>query len=258
MEHGASEYLKKGARPLTSESSVLVSSSKYLNSSALRHVVAQEMLRKPGLDLPPEYFIPEIMAAFDEVFDPELLRQLFQSEREKTPRLAQWLDERFLSRHVPEDLQRHREGTLGNGIFNFITRSGFEIDFMFKGKPLSDHDYWVKRFVQTHDIQHMVVGFDVTPIGEYGLIAFNTTEAFRHFSAPLAAELSRQPMFSMSCGLMQANLHDPSSVPELLAQIARGRDLALRVREALFYVKWERYLDCTLQEIRDDLGLTEH
>jgi hypothetical protein len=41
VDQSESDYLKGNSKPLTTESSVLISSSKYLNSARLRDVVAQ-------------------------------------------------------------------------------------------------------------------------------------------------------------------------------------------------------------------------
>jgi ubiquinone biosynthesis protein COQ4 len=255
MDEIEKQYLKARGRPLSTASSVLVSSSKYLNSAQLRSIVAQEMLRKPGADLPPEYFIPEIVTAFDELVDRETISQLFTAERRRSVRFAKWLDARFLSKFDASELARFPAGTLGNRIHQFVTSSGFDIDFMFKKAPVDDYEYWLKRFVQSHDIQHMVTGFEPTPIGEYALIMFNTVEAFETFSPELAAELSRQPTFSIASGLMQANLHHPETVRELLRALDKGRTMALQVKIPLFYVRWESHLGHRIDEIREELNI---
>jgi ubiquinone biosynthesis protein COQ4 len=256
MEDSTRRYLKAGGRPLTTDSSILISSSKYLNSAPLRHIVAQEMLRKQGTDLTPEYFIPEIVSAFDELVDREAILKLFEAERRRSPIFTEWLDARYLSKFDVGELAHFKPGTLGARIHQFITVSGFDVDFMFKSPPASDYEYWLKRFIQSHDIQHMVTGFDLTPIGEYGLIMLNTTEAFENFSPELAAELSRQPTFSVACGLMQANLHHPKTMPLLLQALDLGRKMALHLKKPLFYARWENYLKYTIAEIREELGIT--
>jgi ubiquinone biosynthesis protein Coq4 len=257
MDAREAAYLKGGAVPLTTDSSILISSSKYLNSAAMRHVVAQEMLRKYGSDLPPAYFIPETMAAFAEVTDPAEVLALFAAERQGNAEFAEWLDARTLSDFSVERLRNHRPGTLGEHIYRFVAESGFDIDFMFKGAPEDDFQYWLKRFVQGHDIQHMVTGLDVTPIGEYALIMLNTQQYFDHLGPELAAQLSQQPTFSISCGLMRSTLHYPRTMPLMLDAMALARRMARELRRPLFYVNWEDYLDCTIAEVREDLNILD-
>jgi ubiquinone biosynthesis protein Coq4 len=255
MNKDESDYLKGGAQPLATASSILISSSKYLNSAAMRNVVAQEMLRKVGTDLPPAYFIPEMNAAFNEVTDYPYILQLLAAERARLPEFAAWLDARFLSDFTPAAVAEFRPGTLGELVHGFVVESGFDIDFMFKGAPADDYQYWLKRFVQSHDIQHMVTGFDVTPIGEYALIMLNTVNYCDYFCPELAAELTRHTTLQVTCGMMRANLHYPRTLPLLLEALALGRAMARDLRRPLFYVKWEDYWDNSVAEIREDLNI---
>lgn len=249
------QYLKQGAVPLTTDSSILISSSKYLNSAAMRNVVSQEMLRKYGNDLPPAYFIPEMQAAFDEVTDYQEVLQLIERERSLKPEFAEWLDARFISDMKQKSLEGCKPGTLGAMVYAFVTESGFDIDFMFKGAPEDDYQYWLKRFVQSHDIQHMVTGFDLSPIGEYALIMLNTNQYFEYFSPELAAQFSQQTTLQVCCGLMRANLHYPKTMPLLLEALSLSREMSLSLNQPLFYVKWEDYWDCSIEEIRQDLNI---
>lgn len=57
---GEREYFNGAIRKVETESSVLVSSSKYLNNADLRHLISQEMLRRNGADLPNTAYIPEV------------------------------------------------------------------------------------------------------------------------------------------------------------------------------------------------------
>ncbi|WP_116366479.1 Coq4 family protein [Parahaliea mediterranea] len=257
MNSEESAYLKGGIQPLTTRSSVLVSSSKYLNSAALRHVVAQEMLRKVGNDLPPAYFIPEMGAAFAEVSDTAKTLALFQQERASNPVFARWLDAGFVSDFSAERLRAHQPGTLGERVYRFVVDSGLDIDFMFKGAPENDHQYWLKRFIQSHDIQHMITGFDVSPLGEYALIMLNSTNYYDHFSPHLAAELSMQTTLQVASGWMRATLHYPATLGLFWEAMDLARRMARALPRPLFYERWEDYWDLSIPEIRQQLGITE-
>ena len=54
------DYFNGSIKKISTESSVLVSSSPYLNNARLRDLIAQEMLRRNGADVPNTAFIPEV------------------------------------------------------------------------------------------------------------------------------------------------------------------------------------------------------
>jgi ubiquinone biosynthesis protein Coq4 len=249
------DYLRGGKKPLSTDSSVLISSSKYLNSSAMRFVAAQEMLRKYGTDLPPAYSQPDIISAFGELKDQDYILRLFEAERQNKPEFAQWMEDRFISKFVPAELEQFGPGTLGRMVYEFVTISGFDIDFMFRDAPNNDYQYWLKRFIQSHDIQHMVTGLDVTPIGEYALGNLNTTNYYDYFSPELAAELCRETTFSLSCALMRANMHYQKTAPLLFDALIVGREMAKGLKRPLFFVRWEDYFGYTIEEIREALNI---
>jgi ubiquinone biosynthesis protein Coq4 len=249
------DYLKGGKKPLSTDSSVLVSSSKYLNSAAMRDIVAQEMLRKYGTDLPPAYFIPELQAAFAEVTDYPYILRLLAAERATKPEFDAWLQRGFLSDYKAEPLAACKAGTLGAMVHAFVHESGFDVDFMFKAAPQDDYQYFLKRFIQSHDIQHMVTGFDVTPIGEYALSMVSTATYQNYFSAELAGELTKQTTLQVCCGMMRANLHYPKTMPLMMEAISRGLAMGHQLKKPLFYVNWEDYWQQTPAEIREELNI---
>src|SRR5438445_417080 len=95
MPHDEASYLTGGREPAVS--SVLVSSSKYLNNPLFRDLYAQMGLKRNGRDLPDAYLVPELNRAFAEVTDADAVAQLLAAERRRRPEFAAWLDERFVS-----------------------------------------------------------------------------------------------------------------------------------------------------------------
>lgn len=255
MDQREIDYLKGGAQPLATDSSVLVSSSKYLNSAAMRNIVAQEMLRKYGTDLPPAYFIPEMQAAFGEVTDYPYILRLFAEARAAKPELDAWFKRGFLSDYKNEPLADCKPGTLGAMVYAFVHESGFDVDFMFKAAPQDDYQFFLKRFIQSHDIQHMVTGFDVTPIGEYALSMVSTATYLDYFSPELAAELTKQTTLQVCCGMMRANLHYPKTLPLMMEAVSRGLAMGHQLNKPLFFVNWEDYWHHTPAQIREELNI---
>jgi ubiquinone biosynthesis protein COQ4 len=251
MKDGTGEearYLMGEAEPATS--SILTSSSVYLRNPLFRDVYAQMGLKRDGRDLPSAYLVPEIQRAFDEVVPAGRLEALLAAERRQRPELADWLDARFVSRFDAVALAAHGEGTLGAAVRGFIADSGMEIDFMFRDAAQTDLDYLNKRRVQVHDIEHMVTGFDPSPVGEIALIVANITANAAYFQDETAGELNRFGVFLLSTSLMRAGLHYPKVMPAYLEGIARARALGRRQRLPLFMIRWEDYLDWPMVEIR--------
>jgi len=243
-------YLREGRKPLTTESSILVSSSKYLNNARMRDVVANEMLRKLGPDLPPAYFIPERLKAFEEVTDYPYLLKLLEHERSEKPEFAEWLDRRQVASLRKDDLANYKPGTLGRDIYDFMVETGFDIDFMFKGEPEDDYQYFLKRFMQNHDIMHMVTGLDVTPLGEHALVMLAMTCYFDYFNPEFAAELQKFNGLSIASQINTALLHHPSITMAVFDCLEVGRTMARNMNTPFFYICWEDHLDKSIEELR--------
>jgi len=255
MDTSEIDYLRGGKKPPTTASSLLVSSSKYLNSARMRDIVAHEMLRKYGDDLPPAYLIPEAIGAFAEVADQDAALALFEREKTLKPEFRDWLEARYISRYEAEALAHCKPGTLGAEIHAFITRSGFDIEFMFKGEPKDDHAYFNKRYVQGHDIEHMVTGFGTDPMGEFALILATAESYYRYFSNELAGELTRFNMFLLSSGIMRSSLHYPKTMPLFFEAMTLGVQMGRQMKKPLVLVRWEDYVEWPLAEVRADLNI---
>ncbi len=241
-------YLKGEAAPATS--SVLISSSRYLNNPRFRDAFAQMGLKRDGHDLPPAYLVPEVNRAMAEEMDMEVIMAQIEADKARLPEFAAWLDERYLSDWNNADLGRCAEGTLGAMVRKFLNESGMDIDFMFKGEPANDYDFINKRRVQNHDIEHMITGLDPTPVGESALMVANTVACFNYFSPELAGSLSFNPMFLVSTTLMRTSCHYPAVVPAMLEGFARGYELGNKQKKPLFMQRWEDWIDVPVEEVR--------
>ena len=249
-------YLQGGRKPLTTSSSVLISSSKYLNSGRMREVYAALGLQRTGHDLPEAYLVPEFGAALNELTDWTYMFRLIEDERRAKREFAAWLDARFVSNIKVRDVAHCAPGTLGAHVHAFMTGSGFTLDFAFRDPPKNDYEYFIKRRVQCHDIEHMVTGFEATPLGEYGLMIFTAVNNAVHFGEPLAHEINRHGMLLFATGLTRAALHYPRVATEMLLMLDRATVMGKRARP-LFYVRWEDHFDWPMHRIRDELGIVD-
>ncbi|WP_380875485.1 hypothetical protein ACFB49_04810 [Sphingomonas sp. DBB INV C78] len=248
-------YLMGQAEP--AKSSVLISTSKYLNNPLFRDIYAQFGLKRDGHDLPAAYLIPELSRAFGEVTDYGQVFANLTAEKARLPEFAEWLDARYVSNFTPELVEGSAPGTLGELMHDFIVKSGLDIDFMYTGAPTNDFEYLVKRRVQNHDIEHMVTGLDPSPVGEIALIAANTMANSNYFGTDFAHELNAYGSILTATSISRAGLHYPAVLPTLFDGIARGTMLGAKQKKPFFMIRWEDYLDWQITDIREEFSFQD-
>jgi ubiquinone biosynthesis protein COQ4 len=99
------------------------------------------------------------------------------------------------------------------------------------------------RYVVTHDIFHVLLGFDTSYAGEIGVLAF-------------AAEQNYSP--SLKTGLKLARfiypLLAPFQIKAIFANLRKGKELAKNTK-FLLGIRFEEYWKQPLSEVRAELGL---
>ena len=144
----------------TTQSSTLISSSPYLNHGELRTLIAQEMLRRNGPDLPNTAFIPNVVKILMELEDWPRIFQLFEEEKARLPEFKAWLEGRKVSLFTTEELKGAEPGTLRAVIYDFVVHSGYNMDHFYQGMEIkTDFDFYMKERTHTHDIENMITGF---------------------------------------------------------------------------------------------------
>jgi ubiquinone biosynthesis protein COQ4 len=252
---GEADYMRGGARPATTDSSIPVSSSVYLNNWRFKEAFAVDSLRRNGRDVPLAYLVPDLLQGLHECEDEAELEQLFRAERARNPELAAWLDARFVSDIRLEHVAGCAPGTLGAKVHDFMANSGLQLDFMYLEPPKSDNEYFRKRRLQNHDIEHMVTGLGPDPAGEQALLYFNMQQSFQTFSAEFAAATNRGKIVVNTPFLMRVLLHHPRASQIIVEATALGVEMARKLKRPLTYVRWEEHMDRPLDEIRADFGI---
>ncbi|HEY9632237.1 MAG TPA: Coq4 family protein [Coleofasciculaceae cyanobacterium] len=99
------------------------------------------------------------------------------------------------------------------------------------------------RYVVTHDIFHILLGFDTSYAGEIGVLAF-------------AAEQKYSPSLNISLALAKViyPILAPQQRKEIFANIRKGQELG-RKAEFLLGVRFEEYWERPLNEVKAELGL---
>lgn len=133
--------------------------------------------------------------------------------------------------------------SLGHCYAAHMQKTGFDPNLHAGMMATSDAEYVELRLSQTHDLWHVVTGFDTSVIGEIGLQAFHLPQ----FPYPLGAML-------LANSLISSTLMAPEMLPELLAAIAQGFQMGSAARP-LFAQKWEEAWEKPLAQWRAELNL---
>jgi len=249
-------YLQAGAKPLTTESSILISSSRFLNDPVLRDLHAQTAFSKNGTDLPVTYLSIEFYKAYLKVRPYEEEAAAIAAYKAADPKFAAWLDERFLSNYKAEAVAHCKPGTLGHMIHEFLVKSGMSMDFLYNGQEIeSDLLFYDTRGNQSHDIEHMVMGFDVNFGGEVALDMFRLAQDSRFLPENVALIRNRPMGYAMSTAMMKTALHYPKMMYQFMECSRIGVEAANRINRNIIFVKWEDFYDVSLAEVRQELNI---
>ena len=256
---GSPVFYLNGRRVVQTESSVLVSSSRWLNDSRIREWVATESLRRNGHDYPLLFGLPTLMQAMDEVRDIEHAERLVTEERRRNPAFDRWLSEALVSRYTKEDLRHYPPGSVGRQLFEYMDEHDLSPELNSRildnpdWKPANTLDFWNLRMGQTHDFYHILgeIGFGV--VAEYFITGVVTGNCFRHLGAELAGTLMQVNSMIMFPWMTRTMLHYPAAWPILWRNLSYGYEIGEQ-SDMLFTAKFEDVLHLTPAEARDKLG----
>ncbi|MEB3212031.1 MAG: Coq4 family protein [Leptolyngbyaceae bacterium] len=124
-----------------------------------------------------------------------------------------------------------------------IKKMGFDPNLHAGMTAKTDAEYVELRLSQTHDLWHIITGFDTSEIGEIGLQAFHLPQ----FPYPLATML-------VANSLISTTLKAPELLPQLLEAIAQGFQMGKAARP-LFAQKWEEGWEKPLTQWQAELNI---
>jgi ubiquinone biosynthesis protein Coq4 len=149
-------------------------------------------------------------------------------------------------RLTPVDLERLAglsPGTLGRTFADFMRARGLDPKSIPRHDDVDEPSFVHAHLYETHDLWHVVTGFDTDVAGELGVQAF--------YSAQLDSALARYLLIG---GLLNSRMRDSEDWPRRLDAIARGWALGKRARP-LFGRSWDDLWAVPLAEIRARLGI---
>lgn len=248
-------YLARGIMPVETPSSVLVSSSKYLNNPALREWLAMILLRRNGPDMPPQAEMYQLLPILDSLRDHDRIEAMFTQERRENPQLDAWFSEGFISRYSIEDFAQYAPGTLGGIFYRQMTQGNYEIQIVPWSEPKTQLEFFNLRSGQTHDFEHILTGGGFNFMGELVPFWFRLTNVFRHIRNPeLAGELSVLSIFGSLRYTVRTLLHYPQVWPTCVNAIQRGMKVG-QESDAVFLAKLEDFFHLPLAEARAAMGV---
>lgn len=159
------------------------------------------------------------------------------------PESRRMIESRFSGTWSLDDLLRLPPESFGHVYAKHMRDNGLDVDF-YPPVPGETVDAYIQlRLRQTHDIWHILTGFDTSVPAEAGLQAF------------LQAQTNaRSPSLIMAMFLLHAALYRPSEILETTQAISRGWAMG-RAARPLFGQKFEDGWTKNLQELRRELNL---
>lgn len=181
----------------------------------------------------PEILTPEAIDAF--------LARIRQDEKSRIV-----LNERFEKPWRVEELAKLPQGTLGYAYARHMIDNHLDADFFDNVPGASDRAYVQMRMRRTHDIWHVLTGFDTSIPGEVGLQAFQQAQYGTRSSAAI-----------ISMFLLNGVATDGESMNATTAAVAKGWLMGVACKP-LFGEKFEELWSRNLDQYRMELGLIEN
>ncbi|MBC1224017.1 hypothetical protein GNF10_29010 [Nostoc sp. UCD121] len=182
---------------------------------------------------------------FEDALDQTEMAQLAVNELKKIPEVNTLFTERWLPAPFNlDDLGKLPEGTLGHVYAREMKARGFDPYFYKKVPVVDDISYLKMLWRSTHDIYHVVAGFDTNGIGEIGLQAFFLAQT----PIPISVML-------LSFGMVMISLYQPNNFKDLMTEISHGYKLGSQTTGKFIAQKWDQLWDVQVSEIRKRLGV---
>jgi hypothetical protein len=246
-------YLMRGVTRMMTDSSVLISSSEYLNDAELRDWIAYVMLRRNGADDPPENERTQLVRILARVQDAGKIEGLIAAERKTNAAFDAWMAEGFVSSFTKADLARCPPGSVGGLLAKAVAEGAHGAAIAPAREVKGPYDYILLRRAQTRFLEHIVCGAGFDHFGEAVTHFVHLANLFEHLGSDLAGELAVFHMLAALRYMPRTILHYPHVTMTLLQSMVRARKFGL-ASGPLFMARYEDVLTLSPQMARTRLG----
>lgn len=248
-------YLARGVNLLGTDSSVLVSSSKYLNHPRLREWIAMIALKKNGPDFPPAAEMHELLSFINDLRDFDHIEHMITEERKVNPAFDKWFSDWWISDYKIDDLKDCAPGTVGGIYYKIATEGNYEIQIVPNYHPKTQWEFYSLRSGQTHDYEHILTGGGFNYMGELIPYWFRLGTIHTHIqNKELAGEMSVLSILGTMRYVIRTMLHYPQIWECALDCIQQGIRIG-RESDAFWMAKMEDVWNVPLEEARAQLGV---
>jgi ubiquinone biosynthesis protein Coq4 len=254
MKIDANHYMFRGLQAVGTDSPLLVSSSKYLNSPELREWVSTHFLRRSSRLNPTPSDAIKLGMILLQVQDLAAVESMFAAERKRWPELDAWFEEGFVSTFTKEDFGGYAPDTVGGIYYRNVIAPGLEIDLIPRFKPQSQYQYYLLRNGQIHDFEHIVCGGGFDVLGELVPYYMRLANVPRFLSAELAGEVNAAMALGSTRIFLRTALHYQAAMPAALETIQRGITVGQQ-SGPMFMARYEPVFGMSVPEAREALGV---
>ncbi|KGF72540.1 hypothetical protein DO97_07595 [Neosynechococcus sphagnicola sy1] len=190
---------------------------------------------------------PNLVFELENALDETEAAQMSVIELRKIPEVNALFEERWLPELIDlNELIKLPEGTFGYIYAKEMLARGFDPHFFQKVPVEDDIAYMKMLWRSTHDFYHVVADFDVDLVGEFAL------QVFMMAQSPIPISI-----MIVSQGLFQTAIYNPQEFTRLMQEMSRAWDLGIQTPAKFIAQKWDQYLNLSLAEVRDILGIPE-
>ncbi|AUT04506.1 hypothetical protein CLI64_25450 [Nostoc sp. CENA543] len=149
--------------------------------------------------------------------------------------------------HPPIDLEKLSQyplGTFGREYAEYMQANHLQaIAVSPEFEDVAKRNVFALRYAVTHDIFHVLLGFDTTYAGEIGVLAFAAQQNY-----------SNSLKISLQIAKWLYPLLAPQQKPMILANLKKGQDLGKSI-DCLLSYRFEEYWQEPIDKLRKKLGL---
>lgn len=190
--------------------------------------------------------LDEIIAVSNKiaVSRPQLIVGLMSFIRNQDGLAARALQERpRVGKLSLQTLKNCPEGSLGRGLAEYLTKNNLNPEDLPMLVANNETEFVRAHFFETHDVWHVVTGFDTSVDGEMGLQAFGIAQY------PIALNC-----LNLAAGIINMAIFSPESRLSRMDQIVKGWQMGRRAKP-FFGIHWSQMWDLPLDTVRKDLGI---